>query len=315
MRPFPGNFPPTHQRRAGMASPPVLGSALVASLLLLTAACSPDVTVVVAPTTVPTTKISPSPSPSPVSPTDATTTDATITDATPGSASATTGPLQPGGTAGTPATTVAPGTPTTIVGSGTVTERVFPLDGFRGVSASHGFRVTVTVAETFSVTVAADDNAFERLDVRVEDDTLVLGVLPETTLDDVTLTATVTLPALVAIDGAGGSVFGASGPCDDLSVSLSGGSELDAAGLICRSVETDMAGGSRADVTASDAVQASLSGGSELHLRRRGVAAVDQHLGRQLRPFTLTPQTPDRTSSPLQTPWSGARRSRFSRRR
>lgn len=259
------HVPGSHQRQARTTALAVVGLALVVALI---SACSPDVTVVIAPTTTATsssTDASETPlPPSSSGPETVDSSGAPLESATPPStpaAATTTGVLEPGATA---APTAAPGTPTTIVGSGVLVDRPFPLDGFQAISAANGFRVVVTVADTFSVIVTADDNALDRLDIRVDGGTLVLGVLPQTSLEDVSLAATVTIPALDGLSASGGSIVTAAGGCANLEISLAGGSELDAVALACRAVDADLAGGSRADVTASDAVSADLSGGSEL---------------------------------------------------
>jgi hypothetical protein len=210
-------------------------------------------------------------------------------------------------TATSASSSTAPGTPTTIKGSGNVVERDYPLSGFTGVEASSSFTVSITRADDFEVTVKADDNVFDRLVVEIRQGALHIGVAPETTLQDVHLEATVTMPELTSLETAGaveatvtgfattvdrsieaagastvtfaapfaadglqveasgGSIVTLTGTANEATVSLSGGSQLDAEDLTADTAEFELSGGSEAEMTVTSTIDtAELSGGSRV---------------------------------------------------
>lgn len=61
-----------------------------------------------------------------------------------------------------------PGSLIPIRGNGTITQQNFPLNDFKTVSVSGDWTVEITRNETFSVTVDADKNLFDYLDIRVD---------------------------------------------------------------------------------------------------------------------------------------------------
>ena len=61
-----------------------------------------------------------------------------------------------------------PGSLIPIRGNGTITQQNFPLNDFKTVSVSGDWTVEITQNVTFSVTVDADRNLFDYLDIRVD---------------------------------------------------------------------------------------------------------------------------------------------------
>jgi len=61
-----------------------------------------------------------------------------------------------------------PGSLIPIRGNGTITQQNFPLNDFKTVSVSGDWTVEIIRNETFSVTVDADKNLFDYLDIRVD---------------------------------------------------------------------------------------------------------------------------------------------------
>jgi hypothetical protein len=107
--------------------------------------------------------------------------------------------------------------------------RTYPLTGFRSVDVA-SFLLTLTRGDAFSVSVTADDNVFDRLVVEVRDGTtLRLAVANQTSLRQVTLKATVTMPELDTLDATASSTVGLSGFATDIprTIELSGASTLD----------------------------------------------------------------------------------------
>jgi hypothetical protein len=196
------------------------------------------------------------------------TTAATTTAAT-ATGTGTSGPSSSASSSSAPgsSTTIAT-TPTTIKGSGTIVSRDYPLENFTGVDAASGFVVTITHAEIFHVTVKADDNVFDRLIVDVMDDHLRLGVAPNTTLQNVHLEATVTMPELESLETSGAVEATVNGFTSvvDRSVDASGASQVGVdASFAAKGLELTAGGGSQLTFAGrADEVTLELSGGSVL---------------------------------------------------
>jgi hypothetical protein len=157
-------------------------------------------------------------------------------------------------------------TPTTLTGSGNVVEREYPLTGFDGVDASSSFTVSITRADAFRVAIKADDNIFDRLLVDVVDGHLRIGVLPNTTLQNVHLEATVTMPELASLDASGAvdaTVTGFASTVDRTFDATGASSITTAAPFAAGNLGVDAAGGSHVTLTGT-ATEATvqLSGGS-----------------------------------------------------
>jgi hypothetical protein len=245
---------PTRRRETRPAV--AVGAACLAGLLVL-AACNDDDDTATPATLRPSDSV-------------ATVAATTVTTATPASTDpgATTTATTAATTAASASSTTVPGTPTTLTGSGNVVEREYPLADFTDVDASSSFTVAITRADAFRVAVKADDNIFERLVVEVVDGTLRIGVAPETTLRNVHLEATVTMPELSSLEASGGVTATLTGFAStvDRSLELAGASTVTAAApFAAEDLEVDAAGGSTVTLTGT-ATEATvqLSGGSEL---------------------------------------------------
>ncbi len=215
------------------------------------------------------------------------TSTSTSTGATTTVAGATVGTVSVVTVSSAASSTTAPGTPTTLTGSGNVVEREYPLTGFQGVDVSSSFTVSITRADAFRVAVKADDNIFERLVIEVRDGALHIGVAPNTTLQNVHLEATVTMPELGSLDVSGAvnatltgfattvdRSFEAAGASSittvapfaagHLGVDAAGGSHLTLTGTASQAT-VQLSGGSVVDAFALTAATAGfeLSGGSE----------------------------------------------------
>ncbi len=156
-----------------------------------------------------------------------------------------------------------------LEGSGFLVTQEEPLAGFDRVEASHAFDVDVVQGAAFSVIVETDDNVVEHLDVRVEGDTLVLGLKRGSySLRDVTLRADVTLPALTGIELSGASrahLTDIDTP-DRFRASCSGASSLDGR-LRAGDAEFGLSGASRVELTGGcDTLDLGLSGASNAQL-------------------------------------------------
>lgn len=199
-----------------------------------------------------------------------------------------------------------------IVGSGNVETQQLDLSGFDRIRVSNSFAVEVTVGDTFFVEITADDNISERLNVKVSDRRLNLGLDNGVSIKRGTLTARIHLPELIALDVNGassvtvGGVFGPSqsykangassvtvdGTAGSLSIETSGASEFTMQGTAAtvevnasgasevnlevtevKTATVGLSGASSATFSSAESVSGDLSGASELTVPRG--AAVD----------------------------------------
>ena len=104
------------------------------------------------------------------------------------------------------------------------------LSGFSKVDASSAFEVEVTSSDEYSVLLTVDEKVEPYLDVRVEGDTLHIGVQPDPTFAGASqpLTAQVSMPRLtgVALSGASNATVEGFASDERLDVDLSGASHL-----------------------------------------------------------------------------------------
>ncbi len=153
-----------------------------------------------------------------------------------------------------------------IVGSGKYATRDFALADFTGIQANGGFQVTLTGSDTFKVSVTADDNLFDIIDVRKDGSLLVVGLKPGSVRSS-KLAASVALPTLGSVLLNGGSVVTVSGTApksSSLTVDLNGGSRADLSAVAADRVSVALNGGSQANVNARTNLDYNLNGGSTL---------------------------------------------------
>ncbi len=164
-----------------------------------------------------------------------------------------------------------------------VTE-TFDLTGFDKIDIGGVYEIDVTVGGDYSVVISGAESEMERVEAYVENGELYLGSKrPERgkrRWRNQGLTATISLPALGAIDVAGvadGEVTGInaggfraslsgvgdlelSGSCETLNANVSGVGDLDAESLECENVDVNVSGVGEATVYASESVEANVSG-------------------------------------------------------
>ncbi|TFH34601.1 MAG: DUF2807 domain-containing protein [Dehalococcoidia bacterium] len=113
-----------------------------------------------------------------------------------------------------------------VVGSGKLETRDFSLSGFTNVEAAADFEVVITESTGHSVSVTADNNLFEYLDIKTSGSTLYLGPKPGVSLLHGTLKAAIGLPQLDGLELSGASDGRVTGftSTRPLTVALSGAS-------------------------------------------------------------------------------------------
>jgi hypothetical protein len=184
-------------------------------------------------------------------------------------------------------------------GSGNVVSEQMVFADFTTVEAQNAFGVTMTQSDSFAVTVRADDNIMDLVDVSKVGDTLRLRLERGVSLrGNVTLEADITMPKLDGLNLSGASSASVSGfrSSGSLDIETSGASRLDgdleagdvgieasgASSVVLEGSATgltiDGSGASRLDLAdfTVNAAEVRLSGASEATLRvLERIARVD----------------------------------------
>lgn len=119
---------------------------------------------------------------------------------------------------------------TVITGSGRESTQEYDFSGFSKVNVSSAFRVSIEQRDGYGVSVTIDDNLVEYLDVRVEGDTLHIGMKPRLSIGfgNFTQKAEITMPQIEGIELSGATQGDVSGFESDrpLEIEISGASRL-----------------------------------------------------------------------------------------
>ena len=181
-----------------------------------------------------------------------------------------------------------PGCSAIVAGSGRLETRDYNLTGFTKVETANGFEVAITESADYSVSVTADDNLFDHIDIRKSGATLHIGLKRGVLATGTTMGASVGMPQIQGLSLSGGSDGRITGfrSALPLNLALSGGSSLviddaragttrlslsgasDVSGrLTGTSVTLDLSGASAATLRGSaTSLNASGSGASNFHL-------------------------------------------------
>lgn len=147
-----------------------------------------------------------------------------------------------------------------INGSGNLVSRDFDFTGFETIDAGSNFRVDVRRGDGFAVKVTSDDNMIDNLKVTSSGGKLTLDIKPGNwSLNNVTMKAEVTLPALKAITARANAVV----RFDQFEPAVF---TLDLSG---NAIAEGTVNAGKVDVTADGNGQARLSGATD-HLDVRG---------------------------------------------
>jgi hypothetical protein len=135
-------------------------------------------------------------------------------------------------------------------GSGLVETRAFEIADFDRVAISSAFEADVSYGETCDVSVTADANLFNYVDVVRHGDTLYIGLKPRLTLRHGTLQAAVTLPHLEGIDASGAASVSVAGftEATRFDAGASGASRLTLDTLTLGNSKFDISGASQLEL-------------------------------------------------------------------
>jgi hypothetical protein len=117
---------------------------------------------------------------------------------------------------------------TRVVGSGNLRTQQETLSDFTIVDVGSGFKVNLTQASSYSVSITADDNIFDYIQVTKTSDTLSIRLESGVSFQTSTLKAEITMPDLEQLQFSGGVTGTATGfvMSHDFKAELSGGSIL-----------------------------------------------------------------------------------------
>lgn len=164
-----------------------------------------------------------------------------------------------------------------ITGSGNLTTESHDFSDFSRIEAHSGFEVEVTISDTFSIEITADDNVHEYIVVEKSGDTLDIRLRGTRFYHSVTLMAEITMPDLYRIELSGGSHAEITGfsSLQDFRAALSGGSHLNG-DITAADVEFELSGGSQVELEGSgDNLAIDASGGSQLDLEEFPINDAD----------------------------------------
>ena len=158
-----------------------------------------------------------------------------------------------------------------VVGSGRTTTQTYDFSGFTRVQIGSAFEANVTQGDDYKVAVTVDDNIVEYLDVRVEGDTLRIGLKPTLVMGfrNTTLRADVTLPDIAGLDVSGAARTRVTGLNTGKAVEIrvSGASQLTG-DISSGEMNIDASGASRAELSGKTGrLEARASGASTLRLQ------------------------------------------------
>lgn len=169
--------------------------------------------------------------------------------------------------------------------------QTYALSGFSKVKVSAGNNAEITVGPAYAVRAEGKPEALERLDIRVDGDTLIIGRKHRTGFNwgrsEGRLVVFVSTPKLDAVDASSGSstrTTGVSAPafstqassgsslsiagsCGSLNADASSGASLNAGDLQCKTVNADASSGASLTVFASETAQAEASSGASVSVK------------------------------------------------
>jgi hypothetical protein len=170
--------------------------------------------------------------------------------------------------------------PVRVTGSGNMVSRTFNFVDFTKIRISYGFTAEVKASSTYGIEVTADDNLFDYIYVKKDDDTLSIGIKAGS-YEQSHLQATIMIPSLQSIelsDGGRTNIIGFSSS-NDLSIKLSDGTNLSGS-LTAGNVDVALTDGShlQLDGSARD-IKIVSHDGSRADLEHFTVANTDLYIG------------------------------------
>jgi len=158
-----------------------------------------------------------------------------------------------------------------VTGSGNLKTESYDHTDFTRVRVSSAVEYEITRSDSYQVSITADDNIFDYIQVSRQGTTLQIG-LGTASFTNITVRAEITMPQLRSLDISGasrGSVSGFSST-EDIDITVSGASYLDLTEMTAGDANIDITGASAVtgDLAAVD-VSFNVNGASNLQLEGR----------------------------------------------
>jgi hypothetical protein len=160
------------------------------------------------------------------------------------------------------------GWPGGLIGSGNLETEEYAFTDFTEVEISSAFEFEIQQSNSYNISVTADDNIMDYVQVSQDGQTLKIGLGTITWFGPVTLRASVTMPELggLEISGASRGTVSDFSSTDDLDITVSGASRLSG-DITAGDVEFDISGASTIQLEGSaNDIDADVSGASSLNL-------------------------------------------------
>jgi hypothetical protein len=135
-----------------------------------------------------------------------------------------------------------------ITGSQDLETREFNFTDFNSVEIMSPFQVEIARSNVYLVSITANDNLFDYIEVTQVGDTLRIRLRPFFSFRSTTLRASIAMPDLSVLDMSGASSVNIAGfqTNDDVEINVSGASRLDILSLQAVDVTMEISGASRA---------------------------------------------------------------------
>ena len=155
-----------------------------------------------------------------------------------------------------------------LTGSGKLKTEEYAFSDFNFIEISSAFEFDISKSSSYGVSITADDNVIEKVQVTKEGDTLKIGLKPTLSLGPVILKVTVTVPQLrgLGISGASHGTISDFSSTENLGITVSGASMVTG-DITAGNVEFVISGASTVQLegSAKDMI-ADVSGASRLNL-------------------------------------------------
>jgi hypothetical protein len=156
-----------------------------------------------------------------------------------------------------------------VTGSENLETRQYDFSDFTRVDIGSAFYYEIEQADSYSISITADDNIFEHIQVKQDGETLRVGLEPFFSFGSVTLEAYITMPRLAGLESSGatrGTVSGFNSN-DNVDLDVSGASRVELDSITTGDIAGEVTGASRltGDITAGD-IDLQISGASNVRL-------------------------------------------------
>jgi len=157
-----------------------------------------------------------------------------------------------------------------VTGSGNLVTRNMDFDDFTAIEVTDAFEVDIAQSNSYGVSITADDNVFDYIQVSKTGERLTIGLASDHDYGSLTLRAEITMPELreLVLSGATHSTFSRYGSTQGLNADVSGASNLNMVDVSTGGAEIVISGGSEVmgEIVVNGNTRLIISGGSRIEL-------------------------------------------------